>query len=462
MQSTSSKKRKGGLNQRIQAARAESQPSLQSELATWITSQVLWGLMSSQMGQHIAMLAQTDIERACELNAKFDDLRSIASCGTQGKFSNNVHRDFMTMLDKQKCFLLAPARFPMRFQFPDGVFDQMVLLPHEMFAAIYHYYPQTWQKIICSSADELEKFWNLQDGNILLEDNPLTDIPNYKRRAVPLGLHGDEVPVVGKGKVWSKSSLTFQWISLLGVGPGKESCIWIWNTFEMCCAAAAGSLPSTLDTFLEIIAWSFLWLYKGLWPSHNWDGKRFKEGSDAALKAGMPLANGMFGYLYGILGDLDYLHKTLKLPRYSSKKPCAQCACEIHGARTFKDNRPNAPWLSTIVNPSDWKNNKRSSNELFNLPGISCHNLCYDFMHCKYLGSDQYILGSLLYFLCFSVMAGAPKQNLQRIWLWIKAFYRNNKSFPRVYRYLNKLSMFVRKKDFPKLRGKAGELLQRY
>ena len=171
------------------------------------------------------MLAAADVELAQETTATFPNLVGMSNLGNKGKISGNVHRDFMALCNKQQCCMPEPVVINMPFKIPKGVFKQGILLPHEVFSALYNFYPEAFRKIICPSDDELQQFWDCQEGNAMLDDNPLTSVPNFKRLAIPLGLHGDEVPVVGKGKVWSKSSLTFQWISLMGVGPGKESCM---------------------------------------------------------------------------------------------------------------------------------------------------------------------------------------------------------------------------------------------
>ena len=80
-----------------------------------------------------------------------------------------------------------------------------------------------------------------------------------------------------------------------------------------------------------------------------------------------------------------------------------------------------------------------------------------DWMHCKYIGSDQYMLGSVLWILCFLVLPGAAEDNVKTCWSFIKLYYKLHRTKVR-YRFLNKLTMFTRKKDGPKLRGKASEV----
>ncbi|CAL1133395.1 unnamed protein product [Cladocopium goreaui] len=56
------------------------------------------------------------------------------------------------------------------------------------------------------------------------------------------------------------------------------------------------------------------------------------------------------------------------------------------------------------------------------------------------------------------VMEGEQEANLAACWAFLKTFFRNNKT-PTPFRYLTKLSMFIRSGGkYPKLRGKASEI----
>jgi hypothetical protein len=112
---------------------------------------------------------------------------------------------------------------------------------------------------------------------------------------------------------------------------------------------------------------------------------------------------------------------------------------------TWTDFRRSAPWLQRCWKPRQWKQwAGRSKCKIFELGYLTAASVSYDWMHSKYLGMDQYQFGATLYVLVFMVMAATPKQNLSRVWTLVKAYYKDNKTRTR-YKYLNKLSMFVRK-----------------
>ena len=80
-----------------------------------------------------------------------------------------------------------------------------------------------------------------------------------------------------------------------------------------------------------------------------------------------------------------------------------------------------------------------------------------DYTHSKYLGMDQYMFGSTLWVLCFMVMTGTPEENLAWRWAFTKRYYKEHRTTTR-YRYLNRLSVFVRRTGYPKPRGEVAEI----
>ena len=93
---------------------------------------------------------------------------------------------------------------------------------------------------------------------------------------------------------------------------------------------------------------------------------------------------------------------------------------------------------------------------LFQLPYLSCHNLEVDELHVMHLGTTMYMLGAVLYILCFHVLAGAPEDIMHGIWADISEFYRRHKV---VTQYCNlKIGSFHEPGQFPKLKGKGAEV----
>ena len=186
---------------------------------------------------------------------------------------------------------------------------------------------------------------------------------------------------------------------------------------------------------------------------------RYAEGTPEHRKANTYLAGGFRGILFCLTGDLDYFNAFFKAPNWNSASPCIHCPATTSGPNTWSDFLPTAMWRGQVYTKAIW--NAMDTNlhklSLLTLPGCSCWTVSYDWMHCKYLGFDQYSHGSTFAVLVHMVMPSSPEENLKTAWEFLKSYFKTNKT-PTPFRYINKLSMFVRVNRFPKLRGKASEV----
>ena len=79
----------------------------------------------------------------------------------------------------------------------------------------------------------------------MIQGHPVRNLPNFRRRAIPLSLHGDGVPVTGVGKSWGESMDIYSWNSLLGSGSTLQFNFYIWSIFQV---AVNESHLNNLDT----------------------------------------------------------------------------------------------------------------------------------------------------------------------------------------------------------------------
>ena len=87
-----SKKRKGGLQQRLEEARVESERS--SVVAEYLLQQYVWGLMSVQQVQQIAALVLQDMDLLkVSTDVVFPQLEALRKLGSPGIHMNNMSRD---------------------------------------------------------------------------------------------------------------------------------------------------------------------------------------------------------------------------------------------------------------------------------------------------------------------------------------------------------------------------------
>ena len=97
-------------------------------------------------------------------------------------------------------------------------------------------------------------------------------------------------------------------------------------------------------------------------------------------------------------------------------------------------------------------------NKLFQKDLCSVLVIHFDLMHCRYLGYLQQLFGSIFWVLCEEMMQGNPVVNLRELWNFLKTYQTEHKVRSPYSQRLNKLSMYKKQTDFPKLRGKAAEI----
>ena len=87
-----------------------------SALATFLKQQWAWGRFSPHEIQHLAMLARQDM-RSSGCSGVPSALSALSDMGTCGQYSNNVHRDLMTLV-KDDSLLPEPfyVSFPYKLQ----------------------------------------------------------------------------------------------------------------------------------------------------------------------------------------------------------------------------------------------------------------------------------------------------------------------------------------------------------
>ncbi len=244
------KRRRGGIRQRLEAAEDDAGNHVaKSLLVAFLVEEFAWGHFSPQLVQKIAALACADFDTAREQEELMEDLRRLAQIGSRGALANNAHRDIMAFTTGVN--MPEPCAVSMPFKAPLGDRMQSDPVPHEMFASLYHNYPDAWKKYIVPDTARLGLFWAAMQHHPQMAGHPLLQRDQYDKLAVPLGIHGDGVPVVGIGKGWCRTMTMFSWSSLLAKGPTKEVCYYIWSVFDrLCCAAdGSGTMEAGIDEF---------------------------------------------------------------------------------------------------------------------------------------------------------------------------------------------------------------------
>eukprot|EP00435_Cladocopium_sp_Y103_P022459 s3931_g5.t1 len=327
------KKRKlQGIQQRL--ARADEATTGESAVHALLMILIAKGIMSGVLAHEIAQAAQRDLEGARE-GKVYPDLERLANL-QQGR---NVMRQIFSQLRKATS-LPEPLKVPMPYT--DGLQDTFILLPHEWFAAMSED-DYNWQRTICPDGNRLPDFWNAFEDHPAMLRHPMKRIANWKSKFLPISLHGDEVPVMGVGKIWCRSVLAFTWMSMLANGLGSQMSdivFYIWGIFEKFAIPSSSTRMGSMQTLWRVLKWSFQAMCLGTWPSSDWRGLPYDKSSKEGRRAGQPLARGYRAVLLQLCGDLDYLSKYLCVPVSTNKaKPCAQCRATFQGQNSWLDNR---------------------------------------------------------------------------------------------------------------------------
>ena len=261
------RKKRKGVQQRL-AAHKESK-SIGSVTHSLIMSYFAAGLVSGVMLNEIAKATKEDTDKARE-GFLFPDLEQTAAV----QHSKNMSMAITTAMKKISNL---PEGMTVDMPYKNTSAPSTIYLPHELFAYLFSV-PALWARCIVSSLGDLRKLWGVFKNHPCMENHPCKQDPDYMSTTVPLLMHGDEVPVIGVGKVWCHSALQFSWTSILASGCTgatlEESLFYIWGMFERCAKKGTLTAMGTMDTFFSVMLWSFRILAEGKWPFRDWTGKK--------------------------------------------------------------------------------------------------------------------------------------------------------------------------------------------
>ena len=259
--------RSGGQRQRLARAEAEAAPAMvQSALTIYLLDRMAWGFLSPQEVQTLAAHAKTDTEASMTSPQPLADLTKLASAGSYGAHPNKCFASTRTTAAAD-VRLPKPTLIRVPFKAPVNEAVQAMHLPHELFAAIHDHYPDTWSRSILPDTQSLESFWDSVEGHPSLTHH-ITNKPDYKRYLIPLALHGDGVPLTGRGKAWQQGFTNFSFYSLVGLGSTSELLFYIWGLFDKL-KHLEHEASSTLTRAFVLLRWSFQALFEGRWPSRD-------------------------------------------------------------------------------------------------------------------------------------------------------------------------------------------------
>ena len=119
--------------------------------------------------------------------------------------------------------------------------------------------------------------------------------------------------------------------------------------------------------------------------------------------AGDELMGGHFMCLWALICDLEHCFKCYEMPNPTSNSPCGLCPVDAAGLPWF-DFRPNADWISHIYTVQAWLEAGLKRCILYDIIGVTILSFYPDWMHCKALGIDKILHGSVLWLLVHHIL----------------------------------------------------------
>ena len=114
--------------------------------------------------------------------------------------------------------------------------------------------------------------------------------------------------------------------------------------------------------------------------------------------------------------------------KYNTLNPCSFCpatADKKKPKRLWYTSFKDALWKNQVYNPVQWRNAQSGIHRLFQVfCFLSCLNVDVDELHVLYLGTTQYLLGSVLWLMVYDLLEESPQNNLDTIWKKIIAEYK--------------------------------------
>ena len=459
----------GGSRQRVASAAAAAEraapPKQVSALVGLLLTLWCWGSISATTVQQIAEAVETDIRLAREGTLDDRGISKMASLGCHGQYTQNCYAELMRAIQCPLWPSVATFTVPLKQHLRSAAIcfrDQAIILPHSLFACMYQEYREGFTERVLGGAGRIEQFWSEARHSPMFQRHPVRRRANYSNLAVPLSMHGDGTPITGVGKWWGKLANCYSWCSVLGHGSTLDLHFYIYSVMERLETKVA---PGTVNVIWQIIRWSLHWLALGKWPDRSWNGEVYPPGSADAERAGKDLANGFFGVLWALRGDLDYYSKVLDLTHYAAASCCIWCRAnlDLHSPLCWSEFREAfCQWKNNEWSASNWLAGHPTHCVIFDLDGVSIDTVFADWMHVKHLGTDMYVFGSVLFMLCFTILGGSPDANVEKVFERLQAYWQAHPSTSTTKYQQLSIAMFCKTRtpyaQFPKLRGRAAEV----
>ena len=354
------------------------------------------------------------------------DGSATGACSALGRLHpRNAERDLHRWARSWVTVETYPLSVPLESNTDIGTASEeiLVVLPHELFAAMAMEGDAAWQHgIVGPGGVGLHReYWERHRAAdptwfamLGLDELMLTC-------TVPIYWHEDGVRLYHheEATIWS-------WSSALTTGHSLDS------------KHVMGLLPSSRMTaesehaMTAILAWSMGCMRSGTWPMTCPSGEPWPAGSFRAHRAGQPLAQGWRAAFAGWKGDFKARHEVHRLRRfYSSNFICERCAASKHLPETLYGSfHADAGWRQTTTSHEDYlaTTPEHLRTSWLAVTGFTFTRCIDDAMHIIHLGVARDAAASVMIdaLEAGELGCGGHNEALKRIWLDLKQHCRRH------------------------------------
>ena len=285
-------------------------------------------------------------------------------------------------------------RFPIPIADDDEIglkdFVQEILLPHEVFAALFEHHRDFFRRTF--AVNKLEEWWGHQDAT-RRDEHPLFNDADAAT-TIPIQIYGDNVSVC---KTVSCLVMLFKGCCAFRL-PAHESLLPISST------PLKGTDRYSLEPIFQVLVWSLAVMAAGVWPAADHLDRPWPEGGRRAKLGaeGARLAGPFRGIFWESVGDWEWIAETFAFNvwgcYYLTRDICHRCMAAIRGPYDYKNlsyeaacfsvKRLLADYMAAVVPPSAFAT----------VPGFSLElSILWDWMHVSPLGVQHKSCGACLH-----------------------------------------------------------------
>lgn len=345
--------------------------NMKSELASLLIGLWSWGHVPAVLVQKIAKAALQD-GQTFSSDFRINEWEILTNLGSGGLNTQNVARDLFKKLppalcsqsEKQVAVKVSVSKCVCRLAQVSIPF----LHPSSFWRSAYQF-GHLWRQCICQNEKLIEQFWSQCGHHPALANHKVKRIHNYRRRAIPVVLHGDGAAVTQNIGSSSKSCMFLSWRSLCTQTPQHFLITALWSFMK-----AQGRIGCSVKSIFRIVSSFFEELLA-------------EEGR---------FSNGYFPLLCFSTGDIEYFNQWHLQPRWNANLPCP--------LRSVHQNRlADLPTVQKLA-PEPWRDQRPHQECPLFRNVMSRKAISPDYMHSKHLGIDGRFLGSVCWLIIFQLM----------------------------------------------------------